>query len=90
LAPSKTPDPHLKKEKPCSPKIYPRYLHKEYAAIEIPPTSHGAVKWCAGTTVYSIFVQYCIEELNSRGGIFKLLWSPEIDSKDSIPPAYVA
>ncbi len=26
----------------------------------------------------------------SRGGIFKLLWSPEIDSKESIPPAYVA
>jgi hypothetical protein len=25
-----------------------------------------------------------------RGGIFKLLWSPEIDSKDSIPPTYVA
>ncbi len=24
-----------------------------------------------------------------RGGIFKLLWSPEIDSKESIPPAYV-
>ncbi len=24
------------------------------------------------------------------GGIFKLLWSPEIDSKESIPPAYVA
>jgi hypothetical protein len=25
-----------------------------------------------------------------RGGIFKLLWSPEIDSKESIPLAYVA
>ncbi len=25
----------------------------------------------------------------SRGGIFKLLWSPEIDSNDSILPAYV-
>ncbi len=24
------------------------------------------------------------------GGIFKLLWSPEIDSKESIPSAYVA
>ncbi len=23
------------------------------------------------------------------GGIFKLLWSPEIDSKESIPPVYV-
>jgi hypothetical protein len=27
---------------------------------------------------------------SARGGIFKLLWSPEIDSKESIPPAYVA
>jgi hypothetical protein len=26
----------------------------------------------------------------SRGGIFKLLWSPEIDSKESILPVYVA
>ncbi len=26
----------------------------------------------------------------ARGGIFKLLWSPEIDSKASILPAYVA
>jgi hypothetical protein len=26
----------------------------------------------------------------SRGGIFKLLWSPEIDSMVSIPPVYVA
>ncbi len=25
-----------------------------------------------------------------RGGVFKLLWSPEIDSKELIPPAYVA
>ncbi len=24
------------------------------------------------------------------GGIFKLLWSPDIDSKESIPRAYVA
>jgi hypothetical protein len=27
---------------------------------------------------------------SDRGGIFKLLWSPEIDSKESIPPVYVA
>ncbi len=26
----------------------------------------------------------------NRGGIFKLLWSQEIDSKESIPSAYVA
>jgi hypothetical protein len=26
----------------------------------------------------------------NRGGTFKLLWSQEIDSKESIPPAYVA
>ncbi len=28
--------------------------------------------------------------LEVRGGIFKLLWSPEIDSEESIPTAYVA
>jgi hypothetical protein len=27
---------------------------------------------------------------NSPGGIFKLLWSPEIDYKESIPLAYEA
>ncbi len=26
----------------------------------------------------------------TRGGIFKLLWRPGIDSMESIPPAYVA
>jgi hypothetical protein len=28
--------------------------------------------------------------LGVSGGIFKLLWSPEIDSEESIPPSYVA
>ncbi len=28
--------------------------------------------------------------LGVRGGILKLLWSPEIDSEESIPPSYVA
>jgi hypothetical protein len=28
--------------------------------------------------------------LGVSGGIFKLLWSPEIDSEESIPPTYVA
>jgi hypothetical protein len=28
--------------------------------------------------------------LGVSGGIFILLWSPEIDSEESIPPAYVA
>jgi hypothetical protein len=29
-------------------------------------------------------------EMPSWGGIFKLLWSPGIDCKESIPPAYLA
>jgi hypothetical protein len=28
--------------------------------------------------------------VESRAGIFKLIWSPGIDTKESIPPAYVA
>jgi hypothetical protein len=32
--------------------------------------------------------QYSLQA--NRGGIFKLLWSPEIDCKESIRPAYVA
>ena len=31
-----------------------------------------------------------VESIQTRARIFKRLWSPEIDSKGSIPPAYVA
>jgi len=37
-----------------------------------------------------IYTQPDLTSFFSRGGIFKLLWSPGIDSKESIPPAYVA
>ncbi len=40
---------------------------------------------------YSWWPLFCVSFIHViGGGIFKLLWSPEIGSKESIPPAYVA
>ncbi len=47
-------------------------------------------KWKKKSSVLFFLFQNQQQQLSSRARIFKRLWSPGVDSKEWIPPAYVA
>ncbi len=73
------------------------YQHKKYLTFwDLPPLMHWGVGCCQMVDIF--LLSFVVREVElkfskgniSRARIFKRLRSPGIDSKESIPPAYLA